>query len=81
MGGGAHLRSTKPNRGRITVATVTIRLLESLAGPDHSHSVGEELTVDAVEAKRFLEAGIAEPVSKRTADKAEKRVVSTTEDR
>ena len=63
------------------MANVTVRLLESIAGENHSHAAGEQISVDSAEAKRFFEAGIAEPVAKRTAEKAEKRVVKTSEKR
>jgi hypothetical protein len=63
------------------MANVTIKLTTSLAGPNFSHQPGDEITVDAAEAKRFLEAGLAEPVAKRTAKSAEKRVAKPSEER
>lgn len=63
------------------MASVKIRLLSGIAGDNFSHAAGEEISVDSAEAKRFLEAGLAEPVATRTAKSAEKRVVKTAEER
>lgn len=40
-----------------------VRMLQSLAGPDFALQGGDEAEFDAEEAKRLVEAGIAEPVS------------------
>jgi len=62
------------------MANVTVRLLTSIAGENFSHAYGEEVQLDSAEAKRFLEAGLAEPVAKRASSKSEKRVVKNTEE-
>jgi hypothetical protein len=61
------------------MANVTITLLTSIAGENFSYAPGDEISVDAAEAKRFLEAGLAEPVAKRASSKTEKRVVKPAE--
>lgn len=63
------------------MANVKVRLLTSIAGENYAHNAGDEVTLDSTEAKRFLEAGLAEAVATRTAAKAEKRVVKKTETR
>ena len=63
------------------MAKVKIRLLTSIAGDNYSHSAGDEVSLESAEAKRFLEAGQAEPVATRAAKTAEKRVVKTAEER
>lgn len=49
-----------------------VRLLKSLAGVDFSHNAGDEIDCNEAEAKRFIENGIAEPIS--TAPKVERAV-------
>jgi hypothetical protein len=63
------------------MASLKVRLLSSIAGDNYAHGAGEEITLDSAEAKRFLDAGLAEPVATRTAAKAEKRVTAKTEKR
>lgn len=63
------------------MAQVKVKLLSSIAGDNYTHEAGDEISLDSAEAKRFLEAGIAEPVATRTAKSAEKRVVKTAEER
>ena len=43
-----------------------IRLLVSRAGPGGSFAAGDEIEVDAAEAKRMIEAGQAMPVRSAT---------------
>jgi hypothetical protein len=57
------------------MANVTVKLLTSAAGENFSYAPGDEIQLPADEAKRFLDAGLAEPVAKRASAKAEKRVV------
>lgn len=40
-----------------------VRLLTSMAGIDFSHNQGDEIDCNEAEAKRFIEAGIAEPIT------------------
>jgi len=40
-----------------------VRMLQSLSGPEYALRVGDEAEFDADEAKRLVEAGIAEPVA------------------
>jgi hypothetical protein len=56
-------------------------MLDSVAGTEFSASAGEEIEVDAKVAKSWLEAGLAEPVAKRAAKSAEKRVTTDVESR
>lgn len=49
-----------------------VRLLTSMAGIDFSHNQGDEIDCNEAEAKRFIEAGIAEPVT--AAPKVERAV-------
>lgn len=63
------------------MASVKVRLLSSIAGDNYAHNAGDEVTLDSAEAKRFLDAGLAEPVATRTAAKSEKRVTAKTEKR
>jgi len=51
-----------------------VRLLTSMAGIDFSHNQGDEIDCNEAEAKRFIEAGIAEPI---TAPKIERAVAKT----
>ena len=54
--------------------TVKVRMLQSIAGPDLVAHPGDEVALEAAEAKRVLEAGLAEPVATRGgASGAEKR--------
>lgn len=43
-----------------------VRLLTSMAGIDFSHNQGDEIDCNEAEAKRFIEAGIAEPITAAT---------------
>ena len=49
-----------------------VRLLTSMAGIDFSHNQGDEIDCNEAEAKRFIEAGIAEPIT--VAPKVERAV-------
>lgn len=40
-----------------------VRLLTGMAGIEFSHNAGDEIDCNEAEAKRFIEAGIAEPIS------------------
>ena len=40
-----------------------VKLLVSLAGPNASHNVGDEIDVDDATAKRSIERNIAEPIA------------------
>lgn len=40
-----------------------VKLLTSIAGIDFSHNQGDEIDCNDAEAKRYIEAGIAEPIS------------------
>ncbi len=40
-----------------------VRLLTGMAGIDFSHNAGDEIDCNEAEASRFIEAGIAEPIS------------------
>lgn len=50
-----------------------VMLKVSRAGPDGAQNAGDEIDVSDDEAKRLFEAGQAEPVRKRTAEKAAKK--------
>lgn len=63
------------------MALTTVRLLSAMAGDRESLAAGQEITVEAKVAKAWLEAGLAEPVAKRAAKSAEKRVTTDTESR
>lgn len=52
-----------------------IRLLTGMAGIDFSHNAGDEIDCNAAEAKRFIDAGIAEAL---TAPAKVERAVSKT---
>ena len=41
-----------------------VRLLTGMAGIDFSHNAGDEIDCNEAEAKRFIQAGIAEAVEK-----------------
>jgi hypothetical protein len=47
-----------------------IKLLTSLAGIDFSHNAGDIIDCNDAEAKRYIDAGFAEPIE--TASKVEK---------
>ena len=52
-----------------------IRFLESISGPDGTFGPGDETDWDSTEAKRFIEAGVAEavkPARKSTKETAAK---------
>ena len=49
-----------------------IRMLTSMAGADFVHNRGDEIEIDDKTGKRYIEAGIAEPVS--NASKGERAV-------
>lgn len=51
-----------------------VRLLTSMAGINFSHNAGDEVDCNAAEAKRYIEAGIAEAIE---APKIEKAVRKT----
>tara|TARA_R110002126_G_scaffold4504_2_gene23717 strand:+ start:3221 stop:3385 length:165 start_codon:yes stop_codon:yes gene_type:complete len=49
-----------------------------MAGADFSHNFGDEIEVTDVEGKRYIEAGIAEPVINTTKiERAVKKVVKS----
>ena len=51
-----------------------VKLLVSMAGPDVSHNIGDEIDVDNATAKRFLEHNIAKPIASKLAkETAEKK--------
>ena len=55
-----------------------IRMLTSMAGADFSHNFGDEIEVTDAEGKRYIEAGIAEPVINTTKiERAVKKVVKS----
>jgi len=51
-----------------------VRLLTSMAGINFSHNAGDEIDCNAAEAKRYIDAGIAEAIE---APKIEKAVRKT----
>ncbi len=53
-----------------------VKLLTSMAGIDFSHNQGDVIDCNAAEAKRFVEAGIAEAVAAPAA-KVERAVKKT----
>lgn len=53
-----------------------VRLLTSMAGIDFSHNMGDEIDCNAAEAKRFIEAGIAEAIDARKIEKAVKKTAT-----
>ena len=53
---------------------MTVKLLVSMAGPDVSHNIGDEIDVDDATAKRLLEYNIGEPIASKPAkETAEKK--------
>ena len=51
-----------------------VKLLVSMAGPDVSHNIGDDIDVDDATAKRFLEHNTAEPIASKLAkETAEKK--------
>ena len=55
-----------------------LKLLQSMAGIDFSHNVGDIIEVNNKEAvKRYIERGIAEPVATPKKETAEKKVETT----
>lgn len=54
------------------MAQMKIKMLVSRSGADGAVDAGDEIEVDAAEAKRMIEAGQAQPV--RTGKKPEKAV-------
>lgn len=50
-----------------------VRLLTSMAGIDFSHNRGDEIDCNEAEAKRFIEAGIAEPIVPEKVERAVKK--------
>lgn len=50
-----------------------VKLLTSMAGIDFSHNAGDVIDCNEAEAKRFFEAGIAEPVAEKRIEKAVKK--------
>lgn len=56
-----------------------LKLLQSMAGIDFSHNVGDIIEVgDADAVKRYIERGIAEPVETPKKEKAVKKVAAST---
>jgi len=53
-----------------------IRLLTSMAGIDFSHNRGDIIDASDAEAKRFIEAGIAEPLEVKKVERAVKKTVT-----
>lgn len=53
-----------------------IRLLTSMAGIDFSHNRGDIVDANDAEAKRFIEAGIAELVEAPKVEKAVKKTAT-----
>jgi hypothetical protein len=55
-----------------------VKLLTSMAGIDFSHNEGDIIDCNAAEAKRYIDAGIAEAVSAPKIERAvKKRKVET----
>ena len=55
-----------------------LKLLQSMAGIDFSHNVGDVIEVNDKEAvKRYIERGIAEPVATPKKETSEKKVETT----
>ena len=50
-----------------------VKLLTSMAGINFSHNAGDVIDCNEAEAKRFIEAGIAEPVSAPKIERAVKK--------
>lgn len=53
-----------------------VKLLTSMAGINFSHNVGDVVDCNEAEAKRFVEAGIAELVEAPKVEKAVKKTVT-----
>jgi len=54
-----------------------VKLLVGMAGIDFSHNAGDEIDCNEAEGKRFIEAGIAEPIEKASKVKRAVKKVST----
>jgi len=54
-----------------------IRMLTSMAGADFSLNNGDEIEVTDAEGKRYINAGIAEPVIDSKIERAVKKVVKS----
>ncbi len=52
-----------------------VKLLTAMAGIDFSHNQGDVIDCNEAEAKRFIEAGIAEPVTATKVERAVKKTV------
>ena len=50
-----------------------VKLLTSMAGIDFSHNQGDIIDCNEAEAVRYIQAGIAEPVSSSKIEKAVKK--------
>ena len=53
-----------------------VRLLTSMAGINFSHNIGDEVDCNEAEAKRYIEAGIAEAIDAPKIEKAVKKAVT-----
>lgn len=53
-----------------------VRLLTSMAGISFSHNAGDEIDCNAAEAKRYIEAGIAEAIEAPKIEKAVKKTAT-----
>jgi len=53
-----------------------VRLLTSMAGINFSHNMGDEIDCNEAEAKRYIEAGIAEAIDAPKIEKAVKKTVT-----
>ncbi len=53
-----------------------VRLLTSMAGINFSHNAGDEIDCNAAEAKRYIEAGIAEAIEAPKIEKAVKKTAT-----
>lgn len=53
-----------------------VKLLTSMAGIDFSHNSGDVIDCNEAEAKRFIEAGIAEPYAEPKVERAVKKTRS-----
>ena len=52
---------------------MNVKLLVSMAGPDVSHSAGDEIDVDDATTKRFIERNIVEPISSKSSTETSER--------
>lgn len=50
-----------------------VRLLTSMAGINFSHNAGDVIDCNEAEARRFIEGGIAEPLSETRIETATKK--------